>query len=217
IVHKNNSILMSDATQAIGKTNVDVQELGIDLMCLSAHKFYGPKGSGALYIRRKNPRVSLSPQIHGGGHENSLRSGTLNIPAIVGLGKAIELSAVITEWQQSKTKKLRDYLESTLLKEVEEIKIIGASTERLPNTSNIQFPIKSNTLIKKMMDVAVSTGSACTSAKPEPSHVLLSMGLSKEEADKCIRFSLGIKTTKEELDYTIEKIKKIITENSVLS
>lgn len=217
IVHENNSILMSDATQCIGKLKMDVQDLGIDLMCLSAHKFYGPKGVGALYIRRKNPRVTLTAQIHGGGHENNLRSGTLNVPAIAGLGKACELSNVFTEWQQTKIKELRNYFENRIKSEIKSIKINCEESNRLPNTSNIQFAIKSASIIKKMMDIAVSTGSACTSAKPEPSHVLLAMGLSEVDANKCIRFSLGISSTKEEIDYTIEKIKNIITEHSVLT
>lgn len=217
IVHQKKSILMSDATQAMSKIKIDVQKFGIDLLCLSAHKMYGPKGIGALYIRRKNPRVSLAAQIHGGGHENNLRSGTLNVPSIVGLGKSCELSTVFNHWQGDKIVELRNYFESRLKKEIKGIKINSENTDRLPNTSSIQFPIKSNTLIKKMMDVAVSTGSACTSVSPEPSHVLIAMGIPEEEANNCIRFSLGINSTKDELDYAIEKINKIIADNSVLS
>ena len=217
IVHRKNSILISDATQAISKVKVDVQKLGIDLLCMSAHKIYRPKGIGALYVRRKNPRVSLAAQIHGGGHENNLRSGTLNVPSIIGLGKCCELSTVFNHLQSEKVIELRNYFEERLKVLIEGVKINSENNNRLPNTSSIQFPIKSGTLIKNMMDVAVSTGSACTSVNPEPSHVLLAMGLTEEEANKCIRFSLGINTTRDELDYVIEKINKIITENPVLS
>ena len=207
IVHAKNSIFFCDATQAIGKINVDVQNDGIDLLCLSAHKFYGPKGIGALYVRRKNPRVSLEPLIHGGGHERGLRSGTLNVPAIVGLGKACEIVSF-----SSKMEVLRNQFEDSLLEKFKNVIIInGKNAERLPNTSNITFPFKAVDFIHHTKSkLAIATGSACTSAENLPSHVLSAMHLSKEQAEKSIRFSLGKYTSKVEMDEVLEMIKSLI-------
>lgn len=207
IVHAKNSIFLCDATQAIGKIPVDVQKDGIDLMCISAHKFYGPKGIGALYFRRKNPRVSLETFLHGGAHERGIRSGTLNVPAIVGLGKACELISYNDE-----VKDLRDYFENTIQENFEnEITINGKDAKRLPNTSNITFPFKAVDFIHHTKNkLAVATGSACTSAENLPSHVLIAMGLTKDLAEKSIRFSLGKYTTKEEMDEVIKTIQSLI-------
>ena len=191
ITHENNSIFFCDATQAFGKMNVDVQELGIDLCCISAHKIYGPKGSGALFVRRKNPRVTLIPLLHGGGHERGLRSGTLNVPGIVGLGKAAEIAK--DEWWEDagKLSVMRTKFEQQL-NELPTVFINGNIRNRIPNTTNISISgIKADELISKLPHLAFSTGSACTSAIPEPSHVLKAMGINDEMARSSIRISLG--------------------------
>lgn len=200
ITHQAGSIFMSDATQAIGKIPVDVNQLGIDLMPLSGHKFYGPKGVGALYVRRRGPRVRLMPQIEGGGHEKGLRSGTLNVPGIVGLGKAAEL-AVVGLSDHDKTTRLRDQLQEALL-QIPGSRVNGALEPRLPNTLNIAFEgINSQQLVRQLAEtVAVSTGSACTSAIMEPSHVLKAMGVSDESAYGSVRLSLGRYNTAEEVE-----------------
>lgn len=207
IVHQKNAIFLCDATQAIGKIPVDVQKDGIDLMCISAHKLYGPKGVGALYFRRKNPRVSLETFMHGGGHERGIRSGTLNVPGIVGLGKACELISF-----DNTTEKLKEYFENTLTTQFNSIiRINGKDTLRLPNTSNITFPFKAVDFIHHTKNkLAIATGSACTSAENLPSHVLTAMGLTKAEAERSIRFSLGKFTTKGEIDDVIEMISQLI-------
>ncbi|MCC6689944.1 MAG: cysteine desulfurase [Bacteroidia bacterium] len=206
IAHSKGSIFMSDATQAVGKINVDVQAEGIDLLCLSAHKFYGPKGAGALFVRRKNPRVTLLPLIHGGGHERGLRSGTLNVPAIAGLGKACEIAKTEMWDDAQRISVLRTLLEQGLI-ETGKVHVNGSQKNRLPNVSNLSFAgIKADSLITKMPDIAVSTGSACTSAIPEPSHVLSAMGLTQEEAYSSVRFSLGKYSTKEEVEMVAEKV-----------
>lgn len=206
ITHSKNALLLSDATQAIGKIRVDVQELGIDLLPLSAHKFYGPKGVGALYVRRKNPRVALVAQQEGGGHENGLRSGTLNVPGIVGLGAACSL-ADEEQWEDAiHVSRLRTKLEQSLL-ELGNVFVNGSQKHRLPNVSNLCFSgIKAAQLISKLPDLAFSTGSACSSALPEPSHVLKAMGLDDAAAYASARFSLGKYTTEEEVDFCISKI-----------
>lgn len=207
IVHSKNSIFFCDATQAIGKIPVDVNKDGIDVMCLSAHKLYGPKGVGALYIRRKDPRVTLEPLLHGGGHERGLRSGTLNVPGIIGLGKACEIISF-----NDGVKNIRDQFENELLKRSQStIRINGKNANRLPNTSNITFPFKAADFIRHTKNnLAVATGSACTSAENSPSHVLTAMGLSKAEAERSIRFSFGKYSTKEEADKVIEMITSLI-------
>lgn len=209
VVHTNNSMLFCDATQVVGKINIDVEDEHIDIMCLSAHKFYGPKGIGALYIRRKDPRVTLFPQIDGGGHERGLRSGTLNVTGIVGLGKACEI-AKLDMWDDSaRISKLRTRLEQ-LLCELPNTFINGSTKNRLFNTTNICFQGKrSETMIKKIPNIAVAMGSACTSAVAEPSHVLKAMGLSDEDSYCSIRFSLGKYTTEAEIKEVIEKIKAV--------
>ncbi|TAL62879.1 MAG: cysteine desulfurase [Bacteroidetes bacterium] len=231
IAHEKGCYFMSDATQAVGKINVAVSPFstrrgaggeaggGIDLLCFSSHKIYGPKGAGALYVRRKDPRVTLSPLIHGGGHERGLRSGTLNVPAIVGFGKACEIALQEMETDSIRISQLRNELEKSLLT-LGNVSVNGLPSlsgegkgGRLPNVTNLCFHgIKADSLIAKLPDIAVSTGSACTSAIPEPSHVLKAMGMSDEIAYSSVRFSLGKYTTKEEIEIVSEKVKEKIKE-----
>ena len=210
IIHEANSIFLCDGTQAVGKIRVDMQESGIDLFCFSAHKMYGPKGVGALYIRNKNPRVVLNAQLNGGSQENGRRAGTLNVPSIVGFGKACELAA-LDQWDfAARVSKLRTRLEHRLT-EIENVFINGSITNRLPNVTNIAFSgKKAEDLMIQMKNIAVSSVSACSSASSEPSHVLKAMGMSDEMAYASIRFSLGKFTTDEEIDYTIETIAALL-------
>lgn len=204
ITHAHNAILFCDATQAAGKKTIDVNELGADLLCISAHKFYGPKGVGALFVRRKNPRVALQAQIDGGGHEKGLRSGTLNVAGIVGLGKACEMAQKELWDNNAKTGALRAKLEHYLL-DINGVRINGSTKYRLYNTANICFGgIKADSIIGKINNkVCVSSGSACTSALAQPSHVLKAMGMSDADSYSSIRFSLGKFTTEEEIEETI--------------
>ena len=210
LIHLNKSIFLCDATQVAGKINIDVEDEHIDLMCLSAHKFYGPKGVGALYVRRKGPRVTLFPQIDGGGHERGIRSGTLNVTGIVGLGKASEIAQQEMWEDAARISKLRTKLEQQICS-IENIFINGSTKHRLFNTTNICFPgIRSETIIAKTQNIAVAMGSACTSAIAEPSHVLKEMGLSDEDSYSSIRFSLGKFTTDEEINEVVETFKRIL-------
>jgi len=201
--------LFCDGTQAVGKVMVDVQEEGIDLMCLSAHKIYGPKGVGALYVRRKNPRVTLLPQMHGGGHERGLRSGTLNVTGIIGLGKACAIAAD-EMWDDAEgLSVLRTFLEQSLL-DLGNVFVNGSQKHRLPHVTNLAFAgIKADRLIAQLPNIAMAMGSACTSALPEPSHVLKAMGR-EEYANSSIRFSLGKYTTKEEIETVISELSAVI-------
>ncbi len=210
IAHRHNLIFMSDVTQAIGKIEVNVNDLQIDLMPLSAHKFYGPKGVGALYVRRRGPRVTLQSQIDGGGHERNLRSGTLNVPGIVGLGKACEIAVNELESVSQKMKQLRDLLEEKILQEIPEVTINGSREYRLPNTLNVSFKgVESQQLMKALIhDVALASGSACTSAVMEPSYVLKALGLDDKSAYASVRFSLGKPTTEAEVEYAVMKLKE---------
>ncbi|MFZ7124060.1 MAG: cysteine desulfurase family protein, partial [Bacteroidota bacterium] len=199
LTHERGALFFCDTTQAIGKLQVAVNELGIDLCTVSAHKCYGPKGVGALFVRRKNPRVTLVPQLDGGGHEHGLRSGTLNVPGIVGLGAAAEL--VVRElWDDNqRISLLRSRLEQELITRCG-AKVNGNTRHRLPNTTNLCFPgLRASELISACPQLAISTGSACSSALPEPSHVLRAMGLSEADAYASIRISLGRMTTEEEV------------------
>lgn len=212
IAHDRGCIFMTDATQAAGRIKVDVQGDGIDLLSLSSHKIYGPKGAGALFVRRKDPRVTLSPLIHGGGHERGLRSGTLNVPAIVGFGKACEIAEKEMWEDAQRISQLRTLLEQSFL-DLGNVFVNGSIKDRLPNVTNLSFlGIKADSLIAKLPDIAVSTGSACSSAVPEPSHVLRAMGLSDEMAYASIRFSLGKNTAKEEIEIVSGKVKEKIKE-----
>lgn len=197
-------LFMTDATQAVGKISVTSEP--VDLLVCSAHKFYGPKGIGALHIRSRNPRVRLTPLVDGGGQERRLRGGTLNVPGIVGMGAAAEIAHDASD-EATRMQTLRDYLENTLLQNLAEISINGHTAPRLPQTSNITFRgVEADKLMLALRDLAVSTGSACSSGSKKPSHVLKSMGLTDEDARASIRFSLGRFTTKEEVDYACEHI-----------
>jgi cysteine desulfurase len=211
IARQHNVLFFSDATQAVGKIPVDVNKDGIDLVAFSAHKIYGPKGVGALYVRRKNPRVRLAAQMDGGGHERGMRSGTLNVPGIVGFGKACELCMNEMQQDAGRSNKLRNQLETALLK-LEEVHVNGDTEHRLPHVSNISFKhVEAEALLSGFhKEIALSSGSACTSASIEPSHVLKALGLSDDMAHSSLRFSLGRFTTEEEINYTIEKVSKAV-------
>lgn len=200
----------TDAVQAVGKIPVDVIADGIDLMSFTSHKMYGPKGVGALYVRRKNPRVKVTAQIDGGGHERGMRSGTLNVPGIVGFGKAAELCLQEMESDTARITKLRDKLEQELLV-LEESYVNGSSESRLPHVSNISFKfVEGEGLMMGIKDLAVSSGSACTSASLEPSYVLKALGLDDELAHSSLRFGLSRFTTEEEIDYAVADVKKAV-------
>lgn len=214
IARRHQVLFFTDATQAAGKVAVHVQEDHIDILALSAHKFYGPKGVGALYVRRKDPRVRLMAQMDGGGHERGYRSGTLNVPGIAGLGKAAEMCI---EQQGAEAKRLgylRDKLEAACLK-IEGTTVHGSREHRLDHVSNISFRgIKAERLVGLLnSEIAFSVGSACTSASREPSHVLEAMGLTEEELKGAIRLSLGRFTTEEEIDFTIGKITEAVLQH----
>lgn len=211
IAKKKGVLFFSDATQAVGKIPVDVIKDGLDLMSFSAHKMYGPKGIGALYVRRKNPRARIVAQMDGGGHERGMRSGTLNVPAIVGLGKACELCLLEMKKDAERMSKLRDKLEAELVKT--SMAFINGSTEhRLPNVSNMSFEnVNGADLISILSkNIALSSGSACTSGTNEPSYVLKAMGLSDQMALSSLRFGLGKFTTEDEIDYTIGQLINLI-------
>jgi len=211
IAKKKGVLIFTDATQAVGKIPIDVNSIGIDLMAFSAHKMYGPKGVGALYVRRKNPRVKLTAQIDGGGHEKGVRSGTLNVPGIVGFGKACEISRLEMAEETARVSGLRDKLQDALLS-IEESHLNGDKQRRLPHVTNVSFKYaESEGLIMGLnKNVAVSSGSACTSASLEPSYVLKALGLDDDLAHSSIRFGLGRSTTKEEIDYTIQQVITIV-------
>ena len=208
----------TDATQAAGKVPIDVEKMNIDLLSLSAHKIYGPKGIGALYVRRRDPRVRLVCQMDGGGHERGMRSGTLNVPGIVGLGKACEIAATDMSAEADRLTALRDRLHQGILAGLDHVKFNGHPTERLPNTLNLSFAyVEGESLMMKMKDLAVSSGSACTSASLEPSFVLRAIGVGDDLAHSSIRFSLGRFTTEEEIDYAVEKVVRAVRELRELS
>jgi cysteine desulfurase len=200
-------LLHVDAAQTAGKIPVNVDQMGIDILSISGHKMYGPKGIGALYVRRSNPRVRLAPVVHGGGHERGLRSGTLNVPAIVGLGKAAELALQEMESEAKRVADLRDRLHKGITTELDEVYLNGHPTHRLPNNLNLSFAyVEGEALMMGFKELAVSSGSACTSASLEPSYVLKAMGVGEELAHTSIRFGLGRFTTPEEVDFAIDKV-----------
>lgn len=211
IARKHGVLVFTDGTQAVGKIPVDVNKDGIDLMAFSAHKMYGPKGVGALYVRRKNPRVKVTAQMDGGGHERGMRSGTLNVPGIVGLGKACELCMLDMEADTKRISKLRDKLESSLLL-LEEAYVNGSREHRLPHVCNISFKyVEGEGLMMGFnKNIAVSSGSACTSASLEPSYVLKALGLGDDLAHSSLRFGLGRFTTEEQIDYTIKAVSETV-------
>ncbi|MBW7951494.1 MAG: IscS subfamily cysteine desulfurase [Chitinophagaceae bacterium] len=211
IAKKHGILFFTDATQAVGKIPVDVMKDGIDLMAFSAHKMYGPKGVGALYVRRKNPRVKVTAQIDGGGHERGMRSGTLNVPGIVGFGKACELCRLEMEENTKRITVLRNKLENELL-QLEESYLNGNKEQRLPHVSNISFKyVEGEGLMMGFnKNIAVSSGSACTSASLEPSYVLKALGLGDDLAHSSLRFGLSRFTTEEEIDYTIQAVRETV-------
>ena len=213
IAKQNNVLFFCDATQAVGKISVNVQTSGIDLLAFSAHKLYGPKGCGALYVRRKQPRVVLKEQISGGGHERGLRSGTLNVPGIVGFGKAGAIAAEQMATEAARMQKLRDRFETAVCAATGAV-VNGGAAQRLPQVSNLCFPVPNGASLLSALNrvMAVSAGSACTSAQPAPSHVLKAMGLTDEQTKSSVRFSFGRMTTEEELLFAIEQTIRIVQE-----
>ena len=210
MAHEKGALFMTDATQAVGKIEIDVNDLAIDLLCFSGHKMYAPKGIGALYVRNK---TKLSPQIHGGGHEQGLRSGTLNVPGIIALAKACEIASEEMHLNKRNISELKDKLETEFLK-LPNTSLNGDSENRIFNTTNICFKRQdANVLIGRMKDIAISNGSACSSAVVEASHVLKAMGLSDDEAFASLRFSLGKFNTIEDIETVINKIKELTKPN----
>lgn len=218
LAKKHDILFMSDATQAVGKVPIDVNQQGIDLMTFTAHKMYGPKGIGALYVRRKNPRVKVTSQIDGGGHERGMRSGTLNVPGIVGFGKAAEICMNEMGSEAKRLKVLRDKLENELLK-IEESYLNGHKTNRLPHVTNISFKhVEGEGLLMGVNEhIALSSGSACTSASLEPSYVLKALGLGDDLAHSSLRFGLGRFTDEEQIDFTIKKVTEVVSRLRELS
>src|SRR5512137_2081612 len=207
-----------DGVQAVGKIPVDVQKDNIDLLAISGHKFYGPKGVGSLYVRRRNPRVQLSAIIDGGGHERGMRSGTLNVPGIVGLGKAAELARLEMPEESVRLRALRDRLKKNLESKLDEVFINGSLEHRLPNNLNMSFAyVEGESLLMGINDIAVSSGSACTSATLEPSYVLKALGVGEDLAHTSIRFGLGRFNTEEEVDYVTDKMIQVVTKLRELS
>ena len=207
-----------DGVQAVGKIPVDVNKDGIDLMAISAHKFYGPKGVGALYVRRKNPRVQLAATIDGGGHERGMRSGTLNVPGIVGFGKACEIAQKEMPEESERLRRLRDRLKDGIFAKLDEVFVNGSLIHRLPHNLNVSFAyVEGESLLMGINDIAVSSGSACTSATLEPSYVLKALGAGDELAHSSIRFGLGRFNTEEEVDYVGEKVVSVVRKLRELS
>jgi cysteine desulfurase len=197
----------TDAAQAAGKLPVDVARLGIDLLSISGHKLYGPKGLGALYVRRSAPRIAVAEQMHGGGHEHKMRSGTLNVPGIVGLGAACEIAAAEMSTESARLAALRDRLQAKLTAGLDRVRVNGSEEHRLPGNLNMTFEhVDSESLMMGVKDVALSSGSACTSAKIEPSHVLRAIGLSDEAAHSSLRFGIGRLNTEEEIETVADRI-----------
>jgi cysteine desulfurase len=207
LCHERGIVFHTDATQGVGKIPVDVQAMGVDLLSLSAHKFYGPKGVGALYVRRQGPRVRLDPMVDGGGHERGLRSGTVPVPLVVGLGAACDLARQEMPTEAARIRQLRDRLEQTILAQLDGVRLNGHPTDRVPGTCNLSFAqVEGEALMLAMQDVAVSAGSACSSAEAEPSYVVTAIGLSDELAHASIRFSIGRFNTLEEIDYAAAQV-----------
>ena len=210
ICKKHGVLFMSDATQAVGKITVHPKEVGVHLMAFTSHKMYGPKGVGALFVNRKNPRVKVTAQMDGGGHERGMRSGTLNVPGIVGFGKAAAIAKVEMASDAERLSKLRDKLENAFLNNLEEVYVNGNVNSRMPHVTNISFKhVEGEGLMMTFnQNIAVSSGSACTSASLEPSYVLVALGLGDDLAHSSIRFSLGRFTTEADVDYAIEAVTK---------
>jgi len=218
LCHEKGVIFHTDGVQALGKIPVDVNAMNIDVMSLTAHKLYGPKGVGALYVRRRNPRVQISAQIDGGGHERGMRSGTLNVPGIVGFGKACEIAREEMPAEAARLQALRDRLRNKLESELDYVEINGNMEHRLPGNLNMSFVyVEGESLLMGINDVAVSSGSACTSATLEPSYVLKALGLGDDVAHSSIRFGLGRFNTQAEVDYVADKVIGIVKKLRELS
>jgi cysteine desulfurase len=207
-----------DGAQAVGKIPIDVGTMGIDLLSISGHKIYGPKGVGALYVRSRNPRVKLTPQIDGGGHEAGFRSGTLNVPGILGLGMACQIAGSEMAEETQRLSRLRERLQKGLVSRLDQVYVNGHPTERLPGNLNLSFAhVEGESLMMALKDIAVSSGSACTSASLEPSHVLKALGVRDDLAHSSIRFGLGRFNTEEEIDYTIGRVVEEVTRLRAMS
>jgi len=219
LCEKHGVLFMSDATQAVGKIPVNVKETGIHLAAFTGHKMYGPKGVGVLYVSRKKPRVKVTAQMDGGGHERGMRSGTLNVPGIVGMGKAAEIAMQDMAKDTERVSKLRDRLETALMNNLEEVYINGSKEHRMPHVTNLSFKhVEGEGLMMTFnQEIAVSSGSACTSASLEPSYVLKALGLGDDLAHSSIRFSLGRFTSQDDVDYTVEALTKGVTHMRDLS
>src|SRR6185369_2907114 len=218
ICHERGVLFHTDGVQAFGKVPVNVIKDNIDLMSITAHKIYGPKGVGALYVRRRNPRVQLTAQMDGGGHERGMRSGTLNTTGIVGFGEAAAICQRDMAEESKRLSHLRDKLKDTLQRELDEVFINGTMEHRLPNNLNISFAyVEGESLLMGINDIAVSSGSACTSASLEPSYVLKALGVGEELAHSSIRFGLGRFNTEEEVDYTINRVNEAVNRLRELS
>src|ERR1700677_3337267 len=218
IAKEHGIIFAVDGVQAVGKIPVDVQKDNIDLLAISGHKIYGPKGVGALYVRRRNPRVQLSAMVGGGGHERGMRSGTLNVPGIVGLGKACEIAQQEMPQEAERMLALRTRLQESIMSRLDETFINGSMEDRVPHNNNLRFAyVEGESLLMGINDIAVSSGSACTSATLEPSYVLKALGVGEDLAHTSIRFGLGRFNTPEEVDYVIEKMTQVVTKLRELS
>ncbi len=218
ITRERGVLFHTDGVQAVGKIPMDVQKMNIDLMSLTGHKIYGPKGIGALYVRRKNPRVQVAPIIDGGGHERGMRSGTLNVPSIVGFGKACELCEKEMGDEAARLGRLRDRLKDGIFSQLDEVYVNGSLTHRLPHNMNISFAyVEGESLLMGINDVAVSSGSACTSATLEPSYVLKALGVGEDLAHTSIRFGLGRFNTEEEVDYVTARVVETVNRLRELS
>ena len=218
LCHEKDVLFFTDATQAVGKIPVDVEADHVDMLCLSGHKIYGPKGVGALYVRRRKPRVRLVAQMDGGGHERGMRSGTLNVPGIVGLGAACEVAAAEREQEAERSARLRDRLEERITSRLDHVHLNGSREHCLPGCLNLSFAyVEGESLLMGIKDIAVSSGSACTSASLEPSHVLRSMDVGDELAHSSIRFGIGRFTTEEEVDYAADQVVEVVEKLRAMS
>lgn len=213
IAREHEVLFHTDATQAVGKIPVDIEAMSIDMLSLSAHKMYGPKGVGAIYVRKRKPRVRLAEQIHGGGHERGMRSGTLNVPGIVGVGKAAEIGQLEMKTESERLRKLRDRLWANLRAELREVRLNGHPTSRLPHNLSVAIAgIESRSLLVQLkQDIAVSTGSACTTSRVEPSHVILALDQGEERAHCSLRFGLGRQNTEAGVDLAVQRTTEAVT------
>ncbi len=213
IAREHQVLFHTDATQALGKIPVDIEAMSIDVLSMSAHKMYGPKGVGAIYVRKRGPRVRLAEQIHGGGHERGMRSGTLNVPGVVGFGKAAEIGQLEMRTESERLRKLRDRLWVSLRAELREVRLNGHPTSRLPHNLSVAIAgVESRSLLVQLkQDIALSTGSACTTSKVEPSHVILALDQGEERAHCSLRFGLGRENTEASVDLAVQRTAEAVT------